>query len=230
MSRPALPKPYHKTSLGNVYLADSLAVMKAMDPGSVDLIMTSPPFGLTRKKEYGNAREQEYLDWFKPFAKGFHRVLKDSGSFVIDLGTLRPSMGMRRDGEGLSGRRTWPLSLSSGNRQTRPEGPGRLLPHSPPRSPVEWSRSSASRGGRRTHKSEECHRMRWSKPTTLNVTDTKAVTASHAQRLRKKTILNCCHLPIVHHTLTQSLSHSPRPSFQGILLPLHLTSINPTRS
>jgi site-specific DNA-methyltransferase (cytosine-N4-specific) len=77
---------YHKTKLGIIYHNDSLDVMQAMKPGSVDLIMTSPPFGLTREKEYGNVREQEYLDWFKPFAKAFHRVLKDTGSLVIDLG------------------------------------------------------------------------------------------------------------------------------------------------
>lgn len=77
---------YHKTDLGTVYHADSLDVMKAMKPDSVDLVMTSPPFGLTREKEYGNVREQAYLDWFKPFAKAFHRILKDSGSLVIDIG------------------------------------------------------------------------------------------------------------------------------------------------
>lgn len=85
MSRAPL-RPFHKTKLGTVYHNDSLDVMAAMKPGSVDLIMTSPPFGLTREKEYGNVREQEYLDWFKPFAKAFHRVLKDSGSLVIDIG------------------------------------------------------------------------------------------------------------------------------------------------
>lgn len=57
-----------------------------MKPGSVDLIMTSPPFGLVRKKEYGNADAHEYLDWFKPFAGQFRRVLKERGSLVIDIG------------------------------------------------------------------------------------------------------------------------------------------------
>ena len=77
---------FYQTRLGAVYHADSLDVMKAMKPGTVDLVMTSPPFGLTREKEYGNVREQAYLDWFKPFAKAFHRILKDSGSLVIDIG------------------------------------------------------------------------------------------------------------------------------------------------
>lgn len=85
MSRTIL-RTYHRTKLGTVYHNDSLDVMRAMKPDSVDLIMTSPPFGLTREKEYGNVREQAYLDWFKQFATAFHRILKDSGSLVIDLG------------------------------------------------------------------------------------------------------------------------------------------------
>ncbi|HJR57280.1 MAG TPA: site-specific DNA-methyltransferase [Rhizomicrobium sp.] len=77
---------YHSTKLGNIYNADSLDVMKALKAGSVDLVMTSPPFGLTREKEYGNVREDEYLKWFRAFASEFHRILKDSGSLVIDIG------------------------------------------------------------------------------------------------------------------------------------------------
>jgi len=53
---------------------------------SVDLIMTSPPFGLVRKKDYGNEDADLYCDWFRDFAEGFHRVLKDDGSLVIDIG------------------------------------------------------------------------------------------------------------------------------------------------
>lgn len=86
MKNRVLLNPYHKTQLGTVYLNDSLDVMKTMKANSVDLIMTSPPFGLTREKEYGNKREDAYLEWFKPFAKSFHRILKDSGSLVIDIG------------------------------------------------------------------------------------------------------------------------------------------------
>jgi DNA modification methylase len=81
-----LPKAFHSTKLGNIYHADSLDVMKSMKAGSVDLVMTSPPFGLTREKEYGNVREAEYLKWFRAFALEFHRILKDSGSLVIDIG------------------------------------------------------------------------------------------------------------------------------------------------
>ena len=78
--------PYYATELGKIYLGDSLVFMQSLEPKSVDLIMTSPPFGLVRKKEYGNVDADEYLEWFRPFAREFHRILKKTGSFVIDIG------------------------------------------------------------------------------------------------------------------------------------------------
>ncbi len=77
---------FFHTDLGEAYLADSLDLMGTLTPGSVDLIMTSPPFGLVRKKDYGNADADDYLQWFRPFAAEFHRILRDSGSLVIDIG------------------------------------------------------------------------------------------------------------------------------------------------
>ena len=52
----------------------------------MDLIMTSPPFGLVRKKDYGNVDSHEYVEWFLPFGQEFMRVLKPTGSLVIDIG------------------------------------------------------------------------------------------------------------------------------------------------
>lgn len=80
------PTVFHRSKYGQIYHGDSLAVLANMKPASVDLIMTSPPFGLVRKKEYGNVDAHEYLDWFRPFAEHFRRVLKDTGSLVIDIG------------------------------------------------------------------------------------------------------------------------------------------------
>lgn len=75
------------TEHGEVLWGDSRAyLLNAADEGSVDLIMTSPPFGLVRKKSYGNEDADRYCDWFRPFAEGFRRVLKDTGSLVIDIG------------------------------------------------------------------------------------------------------------------------------------------------
>lgn len=82
----AKPILFHKTRYGKIFLGDSLDVLENMKAGNVDLIMTSPPFGLVRKKEYGNADAHEYLDWFRPFAGQFRRVLKERGSLIIDIG------------------------------------------------------------------------------------------------------------------------------------------------
>lgn len=79
-------KPYFQTEKGKMFLMDSLKVIKEMPSNSVNLIMTSPPFGLVRKKEYGNVDAEDYLEWFTPFAEEFHRILADNGSLVIDIG------------------------------------------------------------------------------------------------------------------------------------------------
>ena len=80
------PNTYFKTKSGKMLLGDSLDVLRSMKDGSVDLIMTSPPFGLVRKKEYGNVDADGYVDWFRSFAAEFYRVLGDQGSAVVDIG------------------------------------------------------------------------------------------------------------------------------------------------
>jgi DNA modification methylase len=77
----------YETEAGRAYSGDSLDVLPAeVVSDSVDLIVTSPPFALQRPKEYGNAPQEEYLAWFMGFADEFWRVLKPSGSLVLDLG------------------------------------------------------------------------------------------------------------------------------------------------
>ena len=74
------------TPLGTAVLADSLDYMEDVPNESVDLIVTSPPFGLVRKKDYGNEDAKDYVDWFRAFGKAFRRILKPQGSLVIDIG------------------------------------------------------------------------------------------------------------------------------------------------
>ena len=78
--------PYYETHFGQAYLGDSLELMKKLPDSSVNLILTSPPFALTRPKEYGNKLEQDYIDWFLQFSKEFYRLITDNGSVAIDLG------------------------------------------------------------------------------------------------------------------------------------------------
>lgn len=73
-------KLFHETANGRILLGDSLGMFRTeIEPGAVDLIMTSPPFGLVRKKDYGNADADEYLEWFRPFAAAFHRSSEAAG-------------------------------------------------------------------------------------------------------------------------------------------------------
>src|SRR5438094_1210662 len=81
-----LPEPYYETRFGAAYNGDARMLMKRMPAASVDLIMTSPPFGLRRKKEYGNVDPEVYIEWFRLFAEEFFRILKPRASLVIDIG------------------------------------------------------------------------------------------------------------------------------------------------
>lgn len=83
---PMLPKPYDDREYGASYLGDALTLLDAIPEGAVDLVLTSPPFALTREKEYGNESSDKYIDWFLPFARKIKDKLSDTGSFILDLG------------------------------------------------------------------------------------------------------------------------------------------------
>lgn len=80
------PAIAYKTNKGTCYHGDSLKILKKFDDDSIDLVFTSPPFALLRKKEYGNKEQHEYIDWLTEFAYLVFKKLKPSGSFVLDLG------------------------------------------------------------------------------------------------------------------------------------------------
>lgn len=64
---------------------DCLEVLKQYPNNSVDLIVTSPPYADARKKDYGGCAPEEYLDWFLPRSMEFFRVLKPTGSFILNI-------------------------------------------------------------------------------------------------------------------------------------------------
>lgn len=78
--------PYYETNSGKAYLGDAMGILPKIRSASVDLILFSPPFALTRKKEYGNVDEDKYVKWFMQFIPEFHRTLTPKGSLVIDIG------------------------------------------------------------------------------------------------------------------------------------------------
>ncbi len=78
--------PYFTSRYGAAYLGDSLDLLRGMPTGTVNLVVTSPPYALHFKKEYGNETKDRYVEWFLPFAREIHRVLADDGSFVLNIG------------------------------------------------------------------------------------------------------------------------------------------------
>ena len=85
-----------KTKNGKIVHDDSLKYLKKLKDNSVDLIITSPPFALTREKAYGNKKGDAYMKWLKEFGELFHQKLKLEGSLVIDFGgSWAPGMPVR---------------------------------------------------------------------------------------------------------------------------------------
>ena len=78
--------PIYTTSSGGAYCGDALAALKLLPPACVDLVVTSPPYALHFKKEYGNVDKSDYVAWMLPIAREIKRVLKDDGSFVLNIG------------------------------------------------------------------------------------------------------------------------------------------------
>lgn len=84
---PEIPvREYFSTTLGTIWNGDSLDFLTKTEASSVNLIMTSPPFGLIKRKSYGNEDAHNYCEWFRPFAEQFSRVMADDASLVIDIG------------------------------------------------------------------------------------------------------------------------------------------------
>ena len=71
--------------MGEIIQGDCLEVMAGMEAESVDLIVTSPPYANARKETYGGVEPDKYVEWFLPRAEQMRRVLKPTGSFVLNI-------------------------------------------------------------------------------------------------------------------------------------------------
>ena len=69
----------------DIYLGDCKEQLKLLSDDSVDLIVTSPPYADQRKKTYGGISHEKYVDWFLPISKELFRVLKPSGTFILNI-------------------------------------------------------------------------------------------------------------------------------------------------
>ena len=69
----------------NIYLGDCLDILSDFDANSYDLILTSPPYADRRSNTYGGIKPDEYVDWFLPRSEAFFKVLKSSGTFILNI-------------------------------------------------------------------------------------------------------------------------------------------------
>src|SRR5690554_5338872 len=69
----------------DLYLGDSKEQLKLVADNSVDLIVTSPPYADQRKSTYGGIHPDEYVDWFLPISEQLFRVLKPTGTFILNI-------------------------------------------------------------------------------------------------------------------------------------------------
>ena len=80
------PYLHYETESGHAWCGDSRDLLTSLSDNSINLICTSPPFALTKRKAYGNKHQVDYIDWFMEFARHFKRILTPDGSLVIDIG------------------------------------------------------------------------------------------------------------------------------------------------
>ena len=69
-------------------LGDCRTELAKVANSSVDLIVTSPPYADRRANSYGGVKPNDYVNWFLPIADELHRVLKPTGTFVLNIKEL----------------------------------------------------------------------------------------------------------------------------------------------
>lgn len=71
--------------LNRILLGDCGEVLRELPDDSIDLIFTSPPYADQRKNTYGGIAPDKYVEWFMPRAEQFRRILKPTGTFILNI-------------------------------------------------------------------------------------------------------------------------------------------------
>jgi len=71
--------------INTIYNEDCLETMKKMENNSIDLVVTSPPYADRRKTTYGGIHPDNYVEWWLGISKEIQRVLKPTGSFLVNI-------------------------------------------------------------------------------------------------------------------------------------------------
>ncbi len=72
--------------LNKIYLGDALDLLKKLPDNSIDLVITSPPYSTMKKYiDDEGILADDYVDWFIPYCKEIERVIKPTGSFILNI-------------------------------------------------------------------------------------------------------------------------------------------------
>jgi len=89
MNKPMDIEQYHKQSRNvakfEILQGDCKKRLKKLPDNSIDLILTSPPYADQRKSTYGGIKPDDYVNWFLPISKELFRVLKPTGTFILNI-------------------------------------------------------------------------------------------------------------------------------------------------
>jgi len=175
-----MSKIIFKNKIGASYCGDSLKLIKSKKfqkayKGKIDLIFTSPPFNLVKKKKYGNENGQEYINWLTEFSKPLTDLLTEKGSIVIEMGN-----SFEKGSPIFS---TIPLeSLLSFKNKSKLYLCQEFICHNPARlpSPAEWVTV------RRIRVKDSYTRLWWLSKTPHPKSDNKKILKEYSPSMRKK--------------------------------------------
>jgi site-specific DNA-methyltransferase (adenine-specific) len=71
--------------MNQIFCGDACRLLTRLPAQSVDLIFTSPPYANQRRKQYPSTPPDQYVDWFIPIAAELQRVLKPTGTFILNI-------------------------------------------------------------------------------------------------------------------------------------------------
>ncbi len=165
------------TDLGAAYVSkveDFLDGEKGQSAqAEVQLIFTSPPFPLSRKKAYGNKVGNEYLEWLRDLAPRFRDLVTENGSIVIEIGnaweTGRPVMSTLPTEALLAFLRAADLNLCQ-----------QFICHNPARlpSPAQWVNRE------RVRVKDSYTQIWWMSPTDRPKADNRNVLTPYSQAMK----------------------------------------------
>src|SRR3989337_3577525 len=88
MNMSDMTKTNYNLKVDIIYTGDCREILtdtKRFPDRSIDFIFTSPPYADKRKRFYGSVHPDQYVEWFLPISYQLHRVLKDNGSFILNI-------------------------------------------------------------------------------------------------------------------------------------------------